>query len=1002
MSSSDEDGERTDGDTRDEDGERTDDDTRRRAFLKGLGAVGATAVAGCLGGSDGGTPTASPPETDTPTGTTTGTGSPGGTVTGTETPETVTEPGTDTPTGGPVFDVRDVSPSEVTVVEGGSATVSVGVGNTGGRTGTRTLVLTTDDETIARQDVSVDAGAETTVTFDLSIAGGAVDLPPGEYIITASIDDAETSGTLAVIERPNIVMLFAEDWNYGTIPDDPVLETPAFDDLAADGVAFSRAFCSAPSCTPSRGSILSGQDFWRNGRAAQLYGPYPSDTPSYPDLLSREADYRIGHTGKGYGPGPGNGAAGPGYGSLNEFLDGSSDDTPFCFWVGPSAAHRDFPSPDIDPAEVTVPPYLPDTDAVREDLAAYYADVTNIDDRIAAVRQTLADAGELENTMFVVTSDHGFAFPRAKTQLYDAGTRVPFVVHWPAAINGGRESEAFVNLTDVAPTFLRAAGIEVPEEMTGKPLLDTLLNPESASRSVDAVFTGMERHVPGQEEGSCGEGYPMRAIRTDEYLYIRNFIPDHWPHGSPDYQATCRSDAWLANADNGLAKYSMYANRDRDDIAGNDRGHTIADLYDLSFAKRPADELYVLADDPHQLNNVAAENPDVVEELRGRLMDELEATGDPRVTEDDPPFYDFQYTGGAPGWVGQATIDQYELSVDPDAVAVFSLDDTLTPGSSTTIEAEVENPFESTLRSVEVTLTPPGDDWQLDATTATAFEELAPGSTERVAWNLAAPEGADGEYTVSGTVAYGPVDDRTRTDVTLSVTVFTVDGPPSEGLETYYSLDESTLPPADGVTGTEAVVTGSPTTGESGIRDTAFGFSINGNTSDDKGPGAADALTTGEDLPLNGTGGTVGAWFRFVKHEKYARFCQVGSTVDGLPSNGWDVEFDDTTDDLKLVLWDQGSLSNSPTVTLTPDTWYFVVAVVGDGGTARLHVFDETGELDPSPVTMDDTRDRTDGDRLHLMAGDGGDVDGRMDEVYAYSRALSEDQIAELYAVSTQ
>jgi hypothetical protein len=109
----------------------------------------------------------------------------------------------------------------------------------------------------------------------------------------------------------------------------------------------------------------------------------------------------------------------------------------------------------------------------------------------------------------------------------------------------------------------------------------------------------------------------------------------------------------------------MAANKDRDDIEANDRGDSIADLYDLAFGKRPQDELYVLEDDPHQMDNVATENPDVVEELRGRLMDdengELEVTGDPRVTQDDPPFDDYAYTGGGVTYPRDDTLEQYEL-----------------------------------------------------------------------------------------------------------------------------------------------------------------------------------------------------------------------------------------------------------------------------------------------------------------------------------------------------
>jgi hypothetical protein len=154
----------------------------------------------------------------------------------------------------------------------------------------------------------------------------------------------------------------------------------------------------------------------------------------------------------------------------------------------------------------------------------------------------------------------------------------------------------------------------------------------------------------------------MRAIRTDEYLYIRNFASNRWPMGSPNYQNTCSpNQQWLSDCDNGPSKFFMYANRDNDGDAGHGNGNSHADLYDLTFGKRPQEELYVLEDDPHQMNNVASENQDVVEDLRGRLMDELEATDDPRVMESGNPWGDVPYTGGYMTYPGDSTINQYEL-----------------------------------------------------------------------------------------------------------------------------------------------------------------------------------------------------------------------------------------------------------------------------------------------------------------------------------------------------
>jgi arylsulfatase A-like enzyme len=611
--------------------------------------AGLVGVAGCSGDGDTGDETTT--ETDTPT--------------ETGVPTDTDDPATAAPGGEAIFAVFDMDPSESSVPKNAPGEVSVTVINNGDGGGTQSLTLSLDGEEMDTQEVSLKAGEETAVTFRVDTAG----LSLGEYALTAESSDDDTGGTLSVIERPNILFLFAEDWNWGTVWDDSALNTPALDQMASDGVAFDQAYCSAPSCSPSRSAVLSGQHFWRTGTSALLWGSYPDELVSYPRVLAEQSDYHVGHGGKGYGPDPDfdESAAGEPYeeggdADFGRFLEEREGDEPFCFWEGTFPAHRDFPDEtDIDPQNLNVPPYLPDADGVREDIAGYYEHIKNIDDRIAELRTTLKQAGELENTMFVVTGDHGFAFPRGKTQLYDAGTRVPFVVHWPAAVDSGRESSEFINFPDVGPTFLEAAGVNVPDEMTGDSFLDTLAAPASSSRPKE-VFLGIERHAPGQEEGDCLEGYPARAIRTDEYLYIRNFDPDNWPMGTPNYGNSCgEQDRWLANADNGPTKFLMYANRNRDDLRANEQGDTYKDLYDLSFGKRPQDELYVLEDDQHQMNNVASGNQDVVEELRGRLMDELEATDDPRVVEDNPPFDEMSYAGGYIEYPGDGVIGQYEL-----------------------------------------------------------------------------------------------------------------------------------------------------------------------------------------------------------------------------------------------------------------------------------------------------------------------------------------------------
>jgi arylsulfatase A-like enzyme len=217
-------------------------------------------------------------------------------------------------------------------------------------------------------------------------------------------------------------------------------------------------------------------------------------------------------------------------------------------------------------------------------------------------------------------------------------------VRWGKGVNNpGRVLDDFVSLTDLAPTFLELAGEEVPAEMTGRSLVPLLESPgeglvDASNRSY--VFHGKERHVPGQE-GHLG-GYPVRAVRSHDFLYIRNFEPDRWPSGTPDYLEAEIPYCWLGDCDNGPTKTYMVDARDRDEQHRR--------LYDLAFAKRPPEELYDCRNDPGQLMNLAGrpEYEVVRKEMSARLMKELEETGDPRAVGGAELFDRVPYLGQGP------------------------------------------------------------------------------------------------------------------------------------------------------------------------------------------------------------------------------------------------------------------------------------------------------------------------------------------------------------------
>ncbi len=443
-------------------------------------------------------------------------------------------------------------------------------------------------------------------------------------------------------KRPNVLFLMADDWSWphASALGDPVVKTPTFDRVAREGVLFENAFVSAPSCTPSRHAVSSGQYHWRPGVGADLGSSMAKGVPVYPDLLAATG-YSTGFTRKGTGPSKHtyrkSDPFGPRFDNFEAFYDQRDPKKPFCFWYGAGEPHRPYRLGEgreqgIDLASIRIPPGLPDNETVRSDLADYYSRVQLFDRFAAGILGRLEKDGELDNTIVVMTGDNGMPFPRAKSTLYDTGTRVPLAIRWGARVKGGRSISDFVSLTDLAPTFLEAAGVPLPQTMTGRSLLTHLTGDEAGwiDPSRDHVLTGLERHV---------YPWPARAIRTKDFLFIRNFERAAWPTGEVkgqqphfDFVKTpwpTVPGAFSFNVDPSPSKQWMLEHRDSKEAIR---------LHALAFGRRPAEELYDLQKDPGQLDNVAT-NPayaETKEKLRRRLMRGLRATRDPRA---DPPSH---------------------------------------------------------------------------------------------------------------------------------------------------------------------------------------------------------------------------------------------------------------------------------------------------------------------------------------------------------------------------
>jgi arylsulfatase A-like enzyme len=327
--------------------------------------------------------------------------------------------------------------------------------------------------------------------------------------------------------------------------------------------------------------------------------------------------------------------AGPQFDGFEPFLKSVPADRPFFFWFGSHRPHRPYEAGSgrkagLSAAAVTVPPYLPDAPEVRDDILDYYAAVQQFDLELGEVLKTLDASGRAGNTLLVVTSDNGWPFPRCKANLYDGGMRMPLAIRWPGHALRGNVVDDPVSHYDLAPTFYDAAGLSFTADKFGFSLVPWLTG--GKVQSGGEVYFERERHA-NVRKGDLS--YPSRAVRTGRYLYIRNFRPDRWPGGDPEqYFAVGR----YGDCDPGPSKDFIIDHRD---------DQKVRRFFDLAFAKRPAEELYDLTNDPYELTNVAdrPENAAAKGELQATLEAWMRRTGDPRLNPADDRFDKFRYFG---------------------------------------------------------------------------------------------------------------------------------------------------------------------------------------------------------------------------------------------------------------------------------------------------------------------------------------------------------------------
>jgi len=465
------------------------------------------------------------------------------------------------------------------------------------------------------------------------------------------------------IERPNILFTIADDqsYPYASAYGTQGISTPAFDQVANSGVLFHNAFVAAPQCSPSRAAILTGRNIWQIEEAGTHASSFPKEFGVFTDMLEANG-YSIGFTGKPWGPGNWEiegwqrNPVGPEYnelmleevpakginrrdyfGNFKQFLDSAEASKPFFFWYGCHEPHRVYEAGSGAKAgksvdHVKLPAFLPDDSVTRNDVMDYTFEIEYFDQHLQKMLNHLKEIGQLENTMVVVTADNGMPFPYAKANLQEYGTHVPLAISWPACIKNVQPTDELVSMIDLAPTFLEIVGIDKPENMTGRsivPILNSTFNKSKPIR--EFVLTGRERHTHARPDNL---GYPARAIRTKDFLYVKNYAPDRWPVGDP---VTGTEE----NRERSKVKGFKELMPGYHDIDGSpsktfmmEQSNEFQELFSIAFLKRGGEQLYDIKRDPGCVNDLsgAPEYSETKEKLRNMLDEQLLKQGDPRMS----------------------------------------------------------------------------------------------------------------------------------------------------------------------------------------------------------------------------------------------------------------------------------------------------------------------------------------------------------------------------------
>lgn len=438
------------------------------------------------------------------------------------------------------------------------------------------------------------------------------------WSVAGSSDGDDVDGR----SRPrNVLLIIADDQSY-----DPI-KTPTLDALARSGTEFVMSYAAVASCSPSRSVLMTGLYPHTNGMFGLAHGVHNfhlvDGIQTLPSLL-KQAGYTTALVGKYHlkpesafnfdahlaPEAPGNRDVSHMASEAGTFFD-SVGEQPFLLVMGYSDPHRapinfgntqqwpDVPRKTYDPDRLTVPGSLPDLPEVRQDLAEYYQSVRRLDTGVGLLIDQLKASGKYDDTLIVYVSDHGRPFPGAKATLYEDGIHVPMFIISPDQKRREVKNRAMVSLVDIAPTIIEWANAPMPSyELPGRSLLPIMEQEEPAGW--DTVFASHTFHEVNQY-------YPMRAIRNQQYKYIRN-LAHELPFPIPGDVA--ESPSWQAMLTTGAP---------------------VGQRSQSAYIHRPAEELYDLSADRLELRNLVddAAHAEVLELLRAQLNEHRARTRDP-------------------------------------------------------------------------------------------------------------------------------------------------------------------------------------------------------------------------------------------------------------------------------------------------------------------------------------------------------------------------------------